>query len=126
MGCDIHATIERKQYDWWLASAKDVDIDRNYSLFTMLADVRNYDRERKPKNVVIALPRGTPEDKSFGHGDLIKEWEGDDHSHSWITFKELKNHKQKFFKSQDFYKFMKVLAKKYGDTKVRLVFFFDN
>lgn len=74
MGCDIHPVLEVKGEDgkWhgkvlcWCSrtgSAPDTEgalyIHRNYSLFAMLAGVRNYDGV-KP----IAEPRGVPDDAS--------------------------------------------------------------
>jgi hypothetical protein len=66
---------------------------RNYDLFAILADVRNgrgfagsYTGEGFNP---IADTKGVPDDMS----DVLKEayeyWEGDGHSHSWFTVKEL-------------------------------------
>lgn len=128
MGCDIHGTIEIKKYNdggWWEV-CKEIDIDRSYYLFSVLADVRNYREPIKP----ISKPRGTPDDVGYGHKELVEKWEGDGHSHSWVSFIELKNYKEPTdeftFKEDYFYKFMEILAKDLGEDKVRLVFFFDN
>ena len=140
MGCDIHATLE---YDWnsnkkktgnekwWRAFARDLDIDRNYQLFTILAGVR--DTGIRP---VIAYNRGVPEDASWEYKDDSEEYGVDGHSHSWVTFDELKNwgvevkdsypSNPEEFRNDDWYKTMEVLADRYGDQNVRLCFYFDN
>lgn len=57
---------------------------RNYNLFAILADVRNYYSLRP-----IDYPRGLPNDVS----DVVKQesddWNGDGHSYSYYTFEEL-------------------------------------
>lgn len=102
MGCDIHLFVEKKNNNKWEAVKgknpyfgcwanepeecyKDWFYNsRNYSLFSVLADVRN-NYNIKP----IATPKGLPIDVS----DIVRkesdEWDGDGHSHSWLTLKEL-------------------------------------
>lgn len=101
MGCDIHMHVEYKWNGEWLCGdyfrlRKNSTVDRpeymyadiygnrNYALFAMLANVRNYgDTE------YIDEPRGLPEDCT----DFVKEdyewWIGDAHSCSYFTLKEL-------------------------------------
>lgn len=102
MGCDIHLFIEKRvdgkwepvkggnpyfgiwadepkeSYNGWFYNS------RNYSLFAVLAGVRN-NYDIKP----IAEPKGLPTDIS----DIVKtdsdRWDCDGHSHSWLTLKEL-------------------------------------
>ncbi len=128
MGCDIHATIEKKENNLWWGAANNIHIDRSYALFTVLADVRNYNEERAEKNIPISQPRGIPEDVSYEFGKIDEYWDSDGHSHSWVTFKELKEHSNpdQWYKEEDFYKFMEILAKRLGEENVRLVFLFDN
>lgn len=57
---------------------------RNYTLFSILAGVRNYD-ELEP----ISPPRGIPEDASVDYLEEVNRLEGDGHSHSWFTLKEI-------------------------------------
>ncbi len=92
MGCDIHATIERRVYldedrtehpDW--ENAGDPLIGRNYELFAVLAGVRN-SYGIKP----IAEPRGVPDDASTIVDAWKDYWKGDGHNHSWLSLKELK------------------------------------
>jgi len=133
MGCDIHATMEYdKRYEgndeWWCSFAKDIQIDRNYTLFSVLANVRNYSEEGiKP----ISEPRGVPENVSFEFKDELEEWGSDAHSASWVTHAELNDYTDKYpdvinLEKEDWFIAMKNLATKYGDKNVRLVFFFDN
>lgn len=62
---------------------------RNYELFGILADVRGRG------NPIMSDPRGLPEDVS----DVVKEesdrWEGDGHSHSYFTLRELVEYLEK-------------------------------
>lgn len=102
MGCDIHVCVEYKRSSegHWQSGdyfhmtnpldpnekpyRVDVYSDRCYSLFGVLADVRN--RGYKP----IDTPRGLPDDVT----DYVKseyEWWGTDaHSASFFTLRELK------------------------------------
>lgn len=146
MGCDIHASIEYEHYklnaerkkiehrEWWISFCTNIDIDRGYYLFTLLAGVR--DIELRP---IISPPRGMPESVSYEFKKWLKEWDADAHSTSWVTFKELQDWKatnlkelkleynpEENMKQQDFYKVLELLGNKYGDENVRLVFFFDN
>jgi hypothetical protein len=68
---------------------------RNYTLFGILADVRNgicsffrgpsTGQEAKP----ISMPKGLPEDVSSYVKLQSDEWDCDGHSHSWFTLQEL-------------------------------------
>jgi hypothetical protein len=58
--------------------------ERNYTLFAVLANVRNYG-ESEP----IAKPRGIPEDASEGYKKIADEYGIDGHSHSYFTLAEL-------------------------------------
>lgn len=84
MGCDIHAHFEIKINNEWLYYSEP-DIDRNYDLFTLMADVRNYDRGIKP----ISKPRGLPKDITKTTALKNKWWTPDGHSHSWLNSKEV-------------------------------------
>lgn len=112
MGCDIHATVERKK-SWrtddgevymsrWL-DAGDPDIGRNYEMFAVLAGVRN-SYEVDP----VAEPKGMPgwkgwhEHDSGGWGQwgedaphyayqsYFEGWRHDEHSASWLSLAEMK------------------------------------
>ena len=90
MGCDIHGWVEvKKDYlDWWDGVIRiDRLVERNYVMFACLANVRNYD-EVKP----ISDPRGIPSDVSDEAKKDIEGWGEDGHSHSWLTWKEIKEY----------------------------------
>lgn len=107
MGCDIHLFLERKNNNgkWYDANmyrrnayktmnpeeTTEPDFERfdfyngrNYDLFAILADVRNYGFI-KP----ISKPRGLPVNASKEIKDELWEWGGDVHSVSYLTLKEL-------------------------------------
>lgn len=108
MGCDIHMHVEykyrlkddnahwmcgdyfklnpfRDKYDneekYTLVGFHD---DRNYDLFSILANVRNYGR-----NEYIDDPRGLPDDVTKEVKEYCDKWGIDGHSHSYFTLKEL-------------------------------------
>lgn len=101
MGCDIHSFVEVKKDGKWQLPEPPIFVHdkigqmvygetnhnhpfnwRSYGVFGFLADVRNYSMVPP-----IAERRGKPEDVS----DYVKAeyWESDDHSHSWLSLKEL-------------------------------------
>lgn len=67
--------------------------DRNYGLFSLLADVRNYSN-----NKPISEPKGLPNDLSKEVIEDAEHWELDGHSHSFFTLKELLDYQKKQFK----------------------------
>ncbi len=108
MGCDIHLYTERKRsinnkekwtnadnwklnpyYDSGDESEPEYRINpacswRNYTLFSILANVRNQS-ENKP----IAEPKGLPADVTEIVKQMSDKWGSDGHSHSFFTMKEL-------------------------------------
>lgn len=60
---------------------------RNYTLFSMLAGVRNYS-----DNVCIAKARGIPSDVSEPVKCEYEYWGSDGHTHSWLTLEEIKKY----------------------------------
>lgn len=118
MGCDIHMFVEYKTGEGkWINGdyfkrniyfkendeSEDEDYrenefsvielhgDRNYSLFSTLAKVRDY----SGKVIPVAEPKYLPDDMSSFVKKEAKGWEGDAHSHSWLTLKELKEYQSK-------------------------------
>lgn len=105
MGCDIHMHVEYKTTNWitkkecWYCGdyyrqcrhdeygnnmLVPIYDKRNYALFAVLADVRNYgDTE------YIDRPRGLPEDVTDVVRESYEDWRGDAHSCSYFTLKEL-------------------------------------
>ena len=113
MGCDIHLVVERRRRDgrWervlppveardpWLVKNERRRAEfawydgRNYALFAILADVRNYGGYLHP----ISGPRGLPSDLA-PESRLIEDYTlhtddddvfSGDHSFSWLTLAEL-------------------------------------
>ncbi len=114
MGCDIHFYVERKVDNVWCSADRwepnpDADeegqpsltityserfySDRNYDLFSILADVRNGSGfagcDTGDGFVPIDEPRGLPADVSEEVLADSISWNGDGHSHSWFTVAEL-------------------------------------
>ncbi len=97
MGCDIHAIVEQQaddgrwvtvntlshfvarrrkdgERDWCFPAA----LERNHRRFAALAGVHGDG----------PVPRGVPADVSETGGFRIATWNGDAHSHSWLTIAE--------------------------------------
>jgi len=128
MGCDIHGWVEVKIYDWWFGIIKiDHLVERNYTIFACLADVRNYDCV-----IPISKPKGLPKDISDEAKEDVEFWGIDGHSHSWLAWEEIKKYDWKSIERgippgwKILFNFMKRLAKEYGKENLRLVFWFDN
>lgn len=110
MGCDIHMCLEGRNdaADNWVSAdyfrinpyyrpERDdeprywrvgIYSSRNYELFAILADVRNYDNRIIP----IDNPRGIPDDSCDVITDEYASWGIDAHSASYLTLKELKEY----------------------------------
>lgn len=111
MGCDIHMHFEYhsslytdKKDEWYNGdyfkrSIRDikeyefVDMypNRCYSLFAVLANVRNYD----PGLIYIDEPRGLPEDINIITKHQYIDWEWGAHSTSYFTLKEILDFSEK-------------------------------
>jgi len=98
MGCDIHLFVEVnnngkwESVDEWTENDGYIHVsyenrlytDRNYSMFALLANVRNY-QGIKP----ICQPKGLPSDVSDEVKAYSESWGEDGHSHTYFTLKEL-------------------------------------
>lgn len=125
MGCDIHFFIEKKNERGKWDFVGEVDIDRNYALFTILAGVRS---RHNGFLTPISQPKGLPEDLSDGCRSAIYE---EDHSDSYLTTKELCSYDWDSHDGAFRYFFDDVVAdmviKSRGELdSVRAVFNFDN
>lgn len=110
MGCDIHMYVEKKiDGKWQFLPPPERELwknqdgtsymgadwywGRNYSLFAMLADVRNgygfAGVDRGEKVAPIDFPRGVPSDASPEYLEIVEEWGIDGHSHQYFTLAEL-------------------------------------
>ena len=81
MGADIHAYLEENINGTWVHFC-NLDVDRSYMLFGVLAGVRD-------PYVPIAPLRGVPSDASQ---QVLKEldcWDLDAHSRTWYSLNEL-------------------------------------
>ena len=90
MGCDIHGYLElrrssREDAYWWTVCS--IPDDRTYDLFGILAGVRNYVHA-----IPISKPKGLPVKPSFTAKEDIERWDADGHSHSWLTWNEIKEY----------------------------------
>ena len=155
MGCDIHLAVEvRRDGKWeralptggardpsfvelavekgdgWYAKRSAVEFyhNRNYYVFAVLADVRNYEDFRP-----ISQPRGLPEDVSDAVRHLANDTDDDgdiwlgDHSFSWLTLTELQAYPWDTESAGDFVeRFIPELAKIGAPEDVRIVFGFDS
>lgn len=158
MGADIHVYIEQKVItednqskkewisldEWEYDLSADVKIvplrksywvERNYLLFAILANVRN-DYNIQP----ISQPKGLPEDVSPEVKNQSDEENGDAHTRSWLTLKELLEYDwQQEFEDDNseifpleamvipfVSEFILRLSKIDKPENVRMVFWFDN
>lgn len=113
MGCDIHMYVEYKKNnsDKWESgdfyrenpyrdyedenddkySVVELHGDRNYGLFSTLAGVRDYTGMVVP----VSEPKGFPEDACDFVNKEFEEQEGDAHTPSFLTLKEIREHQAK-------------------------------
>ncbi len=82
MGCDIHLHIEVKIGGVWHHYGAP-NVSRNYALFERMAGVRG-----EVENA-ISPPKGLPSDISVVTRLSADKWEGDGHSHSWLSAEEI-------------------------------------
>ena len=108
MGCDIHLYTEYKKDGAWVTGdawrksryqeenePEQLEIpgrfrcydDRNYNFFAWLAGVRNgtWGEQVSP----IAKGRGIPTDSCAEIKAMVAQWDGDGHSHTFLTLAEL-------------------------------------
>lgn len=112
MGCDIHFYVEKRIDGRWvtgdtwtpdkysdtpgalcLEHSNRLYSERHYDLFSILADVRNgrgfAGVETGMGFVPIFPPRGVPADACPEYAQEVERWDGDGHSHSWLTLQEI-------------------------------------
>jgi hypothetical protein len=117
---------EGDEYAYWsVVRDKRFYAGRNYYLFTILAGVRGNRDDDK-----ISEPRGVPDDISDAYREQLRQWEGDAHSKSYFTLKELLDVDWSKYEIEYIPEFFETIEKmKQLDTdpeKVRCLFFFDN
>lgn len=84
MGCDIHTYAEKRENDRYVLVAFTPFDWRDYGLYAFLAGVRNYSAVPP-----IAAPRGLPSGAAIETKEAAEDWEGDGHTHSFLTIEEL-------------------------------------
>jgi hypothetical protein len=141
MGCDIHGWFEVYWRKKWIATHQ-IPSNRNYFLFAIFANVRNYE----DKLIPICDARGLPHDISIKALEDSDQWNGDGHSHSYLDYQELINYDimEAWFDTNpivrdiewgmptkyimEYLDHFRDIANKYkvSTSKVRMVFWFDN
>ena len=87
MGADIHVFVETNSDNklspaWWYMTAKDVRLNRWYTMFGALAGVRCVDIEP------IAPRRGIPDGSPLLNREYERQFADDLHSWTWVTVGE--------------------------------------
>lgn len=129
MGCDIHEYVEVNIGGKWIYIGGIV-LPRNYLLFSVLADVRNYDNVE----CVTGDHRGLPEDIDPVLEQMSEEYGSDGHSHSYLYPDELDKAEKIYYSHADSanrdwpecLRNLRSLTKMEGINDVRFVFWFDN
>ena len=110
MGCDIHLYIEYKfkktEFDGydsgWQSFGKSINPGRNYAMFSLMADVRNYDDEKLP---VLVKRRGMPEDAGYTATDdnriYISETKSEDYVSMETAKRWVESGRSKFINDND-------------------------
>ncbi|WP_149023384.1 hypothetical protein [Listeria aquatica] len=102
MGADIHLFVEKKNQDneWKAVLYEDGSYDglydvRNYSVFAILADVRNgygfAGGDIGDAFNPVSFPKGIPYNASEEFLKVRETWDIDGHSDSYLTLKELRD-----------------------------------
>ena len=155
MGCDIHSYAEKKVNEKWEKVGEVFPMDewdrnyykkdfnespfdwRSYAMFGFLADVRNYYNSE-----YLSEPKGLPDDISQEVKEKADDWDGDGHSHSFLTVKELtdfdygktffddrgkETETYRSFLGEQFFDDLEILKNlDENPENVRVVFWFDN
>jgi len=96
MGCDIHLYIEYKSkktefdgYDpGWQSFGGSINPGRNYAMFALMADVRNYGDDKLP---VLVKRRGMPEDAGYTATDDNRIYISDVPSSRYVSMETAKS-----------------------------------
>ena len=106
MGCDIHLYIEYKSKDGydpaWQGFGGNINPGRNYAMFALMADVRNYGDEKLP---VLVERRGMPDDAGYTATDdnriYISETKSEDYVSMETAKRWVKSGSSKFINDKD-------------------------
>jgi len=123
MGCDIHAHIQYrvKNNSCWLTFAENINLWRNYEIFSSLAGVRCKDEIR------TKFPKGLPDDTDSYFQRLMNDT--DAHSTSWATLAEwrdaVKPHTNEH--AMEYHLVTRLLEMlEQSGCEVRVIYWFDN
>lgn len=133
MGCNSHLSIEYRpghagDITRWDTYALDVPESRNYVLYEAMAGVRGEESN------AVCPARGEPKDVSRAVKVWLDRWEADGHSTSYLYPSEFRQCTDRQSGSgytlakewQCLLVVLEGLGKIYGESNVRVVFFFDN
>lgn len=113
------------KYDWYSLFEDPLYIDRNYIVFSVLANVRN-----RYKILPISKPKELPHDVTSRTLKESNDYGIDGHSHSWLTVQELLSYKWSSIYYEYTEHFRKInipaLVSLGNPDDVRIVFWFDN
>jgi len=95
MGCDIHLYIEYKskktEFDGynpgWQSFGGSINPGRNYAMFALMADVRNYGDDKLP---VLVKRRGMPEDAGYTATDDNRIYISETKSEDYVSMETAK------------------------------------
>jgi len=107
MGCDIHLYIEYKSKDGydpaWQGFGGNINPGRNYAMFALMADVRNYYSDGKLP--VLVERRGMPDDAGYTATDdnriYISETKSEDYVSMETANRWVKSGSSKFINDKD-------------------------
>ena len=108
---------------------ESIDVTRNYALFGVLADGVRWD------SPIAFKQRGVPKDVSYSVEAANISWQGDGHSHSWVTTAELLEkrtelhlypNEQHEYAIHGIDEILKALPPAENPHQQRIVFWFDN
>lgn len=88
MGCDIHLHTEIKIEGVWYHYTHP-SINRNYGLFSFMANVRNLHPENENYIVPLCMPKGLPDNLSLVTKLDYERYGCDAHDMSWFNAKEI-------------------------------------
>lgn len=115
----LNTVLEEKSDKRWIVIDQPYG-DRNYELFSKLADVRSYGEYN-----AIAEPQGIPDDASLYYQIKTDQWDSNGHSHSYFYLSDLLKHDFSEI-STNFSNFVESYREKEDIDNYRIVFFFDN
>jgi hypothetical protein len=120
MGCDIHLFLEVRIDERW-EHAGEIDVDRSYELFGLMAGVRSEAYEP------VSWPKGLPDSINPMTTFYMRHAQ---HDFSWLDYKEIAELYTRIVaignENSLRYKLRDILNTNYPSTEIRLVFGFDS